>query len=222
MRVDRALFDATYTQLLAALTGVLSVATDLSTSDGLLYEALRNNIYLFSAGKTAAQIKEMSSLLTAADGTIRTQAEFIRLATELHQMWNVQWLKTEYNMAMSSAQTVVFWQDLEKQRAETGITPIIVWDAVMDDRTRPDHAALDGIAKPADDPLWDKYQPPLGWGCRCTTRLTYDTQRITQRLPDNMPPPDPLFGFNPYKTRAMYSPQHPYFAYAQEAAQQLL
>lgn len=44
----------------------------------------------------------------------------------------------------------------------------LVYDAVNDDRTRPEHAAMDGITLPLDHPFWRTHFPPNGWYCRCT------------------------------------------------------
>lgn len=45
--------------------------------------------------------------------------------------------------------------------------------AVMDARTRPEHAALNGLVFPAGDPFWNSYWPPNGYRCRCrVTALT--------------------------------------------------
>lgn len=33
---------------------------------------------------------------------------------------------------------------------------------------RPEHAALDRVTLPIDDPFWQEYYPPNGWNCRCT------------------------------------------------------
>jgi SPP1 gp7 family putative phage head morphogenesis protein len=39
--------------------------------------------------------------------------------------------------------------------------------AVMDARTRPEHAALNGLVFPAGDAFWNSYWPPNGYRCRC-------------------------------------------------------
>ena len=40
--------------------------------------------------------------------------------------------------------------------------------AVMDERTRPEHAAWHDTVLPTDDPWWDTHYPPNGYNCRCT------------------------------------------------------
>lgn len=42
--------------------------------------------------------------------------------------------------------------------------------AVMDLRTRPAHAAMNGLVFRYDDPFWDHFFPPNGFNCRCTVR----------------------------------------------------
>jgi SPP1 gp7 family putative phage head morphogenesis protein len=56
------------------------------------------------------------------------------------------------------------WQQMRKVRQAR---PYLQYVTVGDDRVRPEHAALDGVIKRADDPWWRKYYPPNGWGCRC-------------------------------------------------------
>ncbi len=43
----------------------------------------------------------------------------------------------------------------------------IQYSAILDSRTRPDHASLNGIVKHRNDIFWEKHFPPNGWGCRC-------------------------------------------------------
>lgn len=49
-----------------------------------------------------------------------------------------------------------------------GDLPFWQYSAVMDDRTRPEHRALDGIVYRSDHPFWDEHFPPWDFNCRCT------------------------------------------------------
>lgn len=59
---------------------------------------------------------------------------------------------------------------LQRHRARSQSRPFWQYVAVMDSRTRPSHAALNGVVYRADDPIWEAIYPPNGFNCRCRVR----------------------------------------------------
>ena len=74
---------------------------------------------------------------------------------------------------MQSAYSVGHWEKVQEQKKQA---PWLMYDAIDDHRTRPEHAALDGVILRADDPWWERYFPPGGWNCRCGTIQLSDEQ----------------------------------------------
>lgn len=46
--------------------------------------------------------------------------------------------------------------------------PAWQYSAILDGRTREEHAAMDGRIFMANDPVWNRITPPNGYNCRCT------------------------------------------------------
>lgn len=73
-------------------------------------------------------------------------------------------LETIYETNMQSAYMAGRYQGMMAARQ---YAPWWEYSAVMDSRTRPTHAALNGRVFRFDDPFWDSWYPPNGFRCRC-------------------------------------------------------
>ena len=64
--------------------------------------------------------------------------------------------------------------------AQDGDRYNLQYRTIGDDRVREEHAGLDGITLPIDDPFWHTYYPPNGWNCRCTVvQVLKDKYEVT-------------------------------------------
>jgi SPP1 gp7 family putative phage head morphogenesis protein len=69
-----------------------------------------------------------------------------------------------YNTNLRMARAAGQWEQIQRQAQAR---PFLRYSAVMDSRTRPEHAAWHGTVLAADDPWWRTHYPPNDWGCRC-------------------------------------------------------
>jgi SPP1 gp7 family putative phage head morphogenesis protein len=98
-----------------------------------------------------------------------------------------------YDTNMSTAYAAEHYR---KQLEIADLRPVWVYhhDPAVS-RPREEHLALDGKAFMSDDPFWDTYYPPNGWGCRCyvTTKSVSGAERdgveIARSGDDETPPP---------------------------------
>lgn len=85
--------------------------------------------------------------------------------TILAQLGSPARLQTIFRTNMQSAYMMGQWDQIAEQ-AE--FAPYLMYDAIDDHRTRPEHAALDGKVLPIASEFWKSHTPPLGWNCRCS------------------------------------------------------
>ena len=179
-----------------------------------LKQALRNNCFVFSGFKTAAEIEEASQLLKDSDGGFKPFQRYLNDVRQIDETYNRNYLRAEYNYATSSTQMAVNW----KQWEADGDRYWLQYRTANDDRVREEHAALNGITLPPSDPFWEKYLPPNGWNCRCTTVQVLkdkypqsDPERAMQLGDDcTAQPKQRMFRFNPGKQMKVFPPKHPY------------
>lgn len=74
-------------------------------------------------------------------------------------------LRTIYRVNMQTAYAAGAWEQIQDTKRQA---PLLMYDAVDDNRTRDEHAAWDGTILPVDDPWWSYHMPPNGWNCRCS------------------------------------------------------
>lgn len=135
--------------------------------------------------------------------------------TIVSQLGSPHRLEVIFRTNMQMAYSVGQWQQIMQQAEQA---PYLMYDAVDDYRTRPQHRAWDNIVLRVDNPWWRTHYPPNGWLCRCgviqlsdsdlevmglsvsdTPRITYSNWQnprtgINQKIPEGI---DPGFNYNP-------------------------
>ena len=181
---------------------------EFGTPDYDTLEELARNVYHFSAAKNYHELHDLSLALRDGD-RLRSFDEFMHLADEITGKYNLNWLRSEYNQAVAAAQCAARWNEYSSRK---DIMPYLQYTAVMDGNTREEHAALNGVVKRMDDPFWDKYYPPNGWGCRCeAVQLPGSYYRETPDTEIQYPAVPKMFLANFGKSRMVFPQGHPYY-----------
>lgn len=179
-----------------------------------LTAALEQNTFIFSGFKTHHQLVEASKLLKDNNGNFKPFQRFLKDVETLDKTYNQHYLRAEYNYATASTQMAVKW----KQWEQDGDTYNLQYRTAGDHRVRREHAALHGVTLPPSDPFWNKFLPPNGWNCRCTTiqvrkdkyKVSDSEKAIAAGNACTAKPKQQIFRFNPGKEMKIFPPKHPY------------
>lgn len=76
-------------------------------------------------------------------------------------------LKTIYRANLRSARAAGQWDRIQRTKRAL---PYLVYLLGPSKRHRPSHEAKNGLVLPVDDPFWQTWYPPNGWGCKCHVR----------------------------------------------------
>ena len=208
----------------SALIGETFRAFDQAISQGLgeapdpaVAAALRENAFVFSGFKTHTELAQVAAdALVDENGNIRPFDQFSQIVHKLNDQYNHQYLKTEYNQAVQSAQMASKWADFERDKEFINLQ----YRTANDERVRASHRVLHGVTLPVDDKFWQQYTPPNGWGCRCTVVAVpkedpdypvRDAQGSTINGKEVFPTPAyEIFKTNTAKDRKVFPDKHPY------------
>lgn len=133
------------------------------------------------------------------EGTpLRDFTREIQGLAEQQQVWGLTPARIETIYRVNTQQAYAGARYREMADPEiAALLPYWRYVAVMDNRTRPEHAAMHNTVYRADDPAWQTWYPPVGFGCRCHVEpLTAAELRARGlRVSTDEPPPDPEPGF---------------------------
>lgn len=155
-----------------------------------------------------------------AEGKVRSFDAFRQDVLKLNDTYNRHYLKAEYQFATQSAIMAGKWADYEDGAGRYNLQ----YRTAKDDHVRQSHRVLDETTLPLDDPFWDKFYPPNGWRCRCTTvevlphkyplsdpdKARAAGEQATTQLDKNGKNTLAIFRFNPGKEKVLFPPTHPY------------
>ena len=134
------------------------------TMSDAMRQRLQRSDYIFSGIKTFHELNQAFPSLLNPDGTRKPFEQFLNDVQTIHQTYNQNYLRAEYNFVQASATMAAKWEQFQQD----GDRYNLQYRTQRDDRVRPEHAALDRVTLPIDDPFWEAYYPPNGWNCRCT------------------------------------------------------
>jgi SPP1 gp7 family putative phage head morphogenesis protein len=114
----------------------------------------------------------------------------------------INWrIKIIYDTNMRTAYAAARYR---RQLQDADSRPVWVYlSKLVGANRRPEHLGLHGKAFRYDDPFWDTYYPPNGWGCECsvTTKSESGAKRAGITVEDsetmNLPEIDPTWSYNP-------------------------
>jgi len=197
-----------------------SPLTDNVVPEAMLAK-LQKDVFVFSGCKTHLELKEVSNLLTDANGKIKSFQKFSQEVQAIHKTYNVQYLEAEHIFATSSAESAARWSEYEAD----GDRYNLQYRTASDDRVRDEHAVLHNTTLPVDDPFWNSYFPPNGWRCRCVAvqvrKGKFDVsnsaealakgEKATTQIGKDGQNRLEMFRFNPGKQQVIFPPNHPYY-----------
>lgn len=192
--VNKQLFEISNNSLQQGINKAFTV--EFGKTDPEFINQFKTNAAVFAAFKTHSQQNEILDQLVDQDGNLKTFYAFKKsvLGTSIKKDYNINWLKTEYNMAVRSARMAEKWKRFERNK---DLYPNLEFVESTASNKRPEHLQWVGTILPIDHPWWNTHTPPVGWGCECSIR---NTDKDVTTAPGYEEEVLPVFANNPAKT----------------------
>ena len=203
------------------VSGIGKIEGTISKS---MVKELTANLEIFSGCKVYHSVRELS--LLKSENEFKSFKEYSAEAEKTFDQYYKQWARTEYDTTIAQAQMVERWEQIMEQAKSL---PFLRYSAVIDDVTSDICEPLDGICLPIDDDFWDTNSPLNHFNCRCTLEqldkfdaiLTKQSKadEVSKEMDDRR---QPLFNSNPYKDKAIFDKEHPYFDLDKQGAKAVI
>lgn len=181
--------------------------------------SLENDIFVFSGLKTHAQLFEASKQLLTKDKNLKSFDLFNKDVAKIKSNYNKNYLEAEYDFAVGSVQMADRWDNFSDSDRY-----YLQYRTANDDKVRITHQPLHNITLPKSDKFWDKFFPPNGWRCRCTTlqvlahtndqsnskEASKKGNKATTQINKNGKNKLEIFRFNAGRQKLVFPPKHPY------------
>jgi hypothetical protein len=173
----------------------------------------RTNAAVFSAFKNHQQTNDIVGLLIDEKGELRSFSKFKKLALQISEKYNVNWLQTEYNTAVRSARAAI---NFRKYLANEKVYPNLEYIESIASDKRADHLEYVGTILPIRHEWWKIHLPPSAWNCQCGVK---PTNKDVTGVPDEGEPVNPVFANNPGETAKMVNTEET--AYYKNTAEEI-
>jgi SPP1 gp7 family putative phage head morphogenesis protein len=145
-------------------------STSLNAPDHTVKAFMEMNIAHFSSAKTMAMVQELNQALSESTGF----SDFKKRTEPILNTYNRNYLRTEYNLAVATAQNAARYYNQMESVAEV---PYLIYRTANDGRVRSAHQALQGMVFKKTDMASASIYPPNGYGCRCEMIESFDVPR---------------------------------------------
>ena len=212
--IDPDLYEHTFGKLGGAVEKSYG-KVEFGSPDYEFLEQMKRNVAVFSAFKTHRQQNEIHSVLFDESGKMKSFDQFRKDTKKIIEDYNVNWLRTEYDTAVSRAR---FASDFRRYQANKDVMPNLEWLPSLAAHPRDAHRVFYHRIYPLDDPFWRTNYPGSLWNCQCRYRNT-DKPATHGDTKESVPPAKGL-GENPGITGSVFTDDHPYINDADEEAKE--